>query len=477
MGAIHGWETYSIRILRSQKLKASLLIIILMTLRTIRQDVLRKIKPDLQEERRTEEFVLKLTEACNELNMEAELCGSLGKKTWLKGDHDVDMFLLFPPSLSRKDLELKGMGAAKEIARKIQGVPVVKYAEHPYLRIRADGFAVDCVPCYKIASCDKIISAVDRSPLHTRYVMHRLAPGFRDEVRLLKQFCKGAGVYGSDVGHHGISGYACELLVIAYGKFETVLREIGKWKPQVIIDVEHIGKIKFGEPLAIVDPVDPERNVTANMNAENVIKLVEATKKFLYNPSAEAFFPTQTVLDTEKKIRMKSRGTKFFAMKMKKPDVIEDTLLPQLKKAASRIASILGENDFSIIRDFSFADESHMYIIYELNVWKQPAIKKMDGPLVFAKKHAGEFVKKYTAGYFPPYVDGEQWHAEKRREFNEARALLASLKARKDLPAMGIPSHMAEPFRKGELLEDEDFWKDVLRNKALSSFLNEKYFG
>ena len=86
-------------------------------------------------------------------------------------------------------------------------------------------------------------------------------------------------------------------------------------------------------------------------------------------------------------------------------------------------------------------------------------------------------MKKYTAGYFPPYVDGEQWHAEKRREFNEARALLASLKARKDLPAMGIPSHMAEPFRKGELLEDEDFWKDVLRNKALSSFLNEKYFG
>ncbi|MBI4014329.1 MAG: CCA tRNA nucleotidyltransferase [Candidatus Aenigmarchaeota archaeon] len=448
-----------------------------MTLRTIKQDVLRKIKPDLHEERRTEEFVVKLTNACNELNVEGELCGSLGKKTWLKGDHDVDMFLLFPPSLPRKELELKGMTAAKEIARKIQGVPTVKYAEHPYLRIRAEGFAVDCVPCYKIASGDKIISAVDRSPLHTRYVARKLPPDFRDEVRLLKQFCKGAGVYGSDVGHHGISGYACELLVITHGKFEAVLKEVAKWRPQIVVDAERTGKTKFTEPLVIVDPVDAERNVAANMNAENLIRFVEAAKKFLFKPSAEAFFPTQTVLDTEKKIRLKSRGTKFLALKMKKPDVIEDTLLPQLRKAASRVASLLAENDFSLVRRFAPADEAHMYMIYELNVWKQPVVKRMDGPFVFAKKHADEFVKKYAVGYFPPYVDGEQWHAEKRREHAEARALLASLKTRKDLPSMGIPLHVAEPLRKGELLEDEDFWKDVLKNKALSSFLREKYFG
>lgn len=460
-----------------RKLKASRPVIISMTLRTIRQDVLRKIKPDAGEEKRINDFVARLAEACSEAGMEAELCGSLGKKTWLKGDHDVDMFLLFPPSLPRKDLELKGMEAARTIARKIRGAPMVKYAEHPYLRIRADGFAVDCVPCYKISSGDRIISAVDRSPLHTRYVARRLAPEFRDEVRLLKQFCKGAGVYGSDVGHHGISGYACELLVITYGKFEAVLKEAEKWKPQVMIDAEHIGKIKFSEPLVVVDPVDAERNVTANMSAENLVKLIDAAKKFLYRPSAGAFFPTHVVLDAEKKIRLKSRGTKFLALKMKKPEVVEDTLLPQLKKAEARIASMLGENDFSLVRCFSFADEAHMYILCELNVWKQPLVKRMDGPFIFAKKHADEFVKKYAAGYFPPYVNGEQWRAERKREFVEARALLAALKARKDLPAMGIPSHVAEPLRKSELLEDEDFWKDAAKNKALSSFLNGKYFG
>ncbi len=172
--------------------------------------VLKKIKPPESEERRISSFILQLVRVAEVVSKaQPIITGSLGRGTWLKGDHDIDLFLMFDKTLPREALEKAGMENAKEIVSELKGNYIIKYAEHPYVRATFNDIKVDIVPCYKIQNNEKIISAVDRSPLHVEYVLKKLKPFQKDHVRLLKQFCKGIGVYGSDAKNQGISGYIC----------------------------------------------------------------------------------------------------------------------------------------------------------------------------------------------------------------------------------------------------------------------------
>ncbi len=121
---------------------------------------------------------------------------------------------------------------------------------------------VDLVPCYHVDSATRIQSAVDRTPFHTRYITDRIN-GLIDDVLLLKQFTKAGGIYGSDQMTEGFSGYLCELLILYYGGFTPLIRAAATWRPGLVIDIEnHVAK-KFDEPLVVIDPVDPKRNVAA----------------------------------------------------------------------------------------------------------------------------------------------------------------------------------------------------------------------
>jgi len=65
-----------------------------------------------------------------------------------------------------------GVGIAKSVLKKYN--PRKHYAEHPYIKATVDGHVVELVPCYKISKGNKIISAVDRTPLHNEYVLKNL---------------------------------------------------------------------------------------------------------------------------------------------------------------------------------------------------------------------------------------------------------------------------------------------------------------
>ncbi len=74
---------------------------------------------------------------------------------------------------------------------------------------------------------------------------------------------RGCGVYGSELKTQGFSGYLTELLIIHYGSFENTVKEACFWKPGEKIDLMQHSKIKYDEPLVMVDPTDPKRNVAA----------------------------------------------------------------------------------------------------------------------------------------------------------------------------------------------------------------------
>ena len=195
------------------------------------EDILKKIKPEDEDEKSVKIFLRRLLQVSETISgYECVVCGSIGKLTWHRGDHDIDLFIMFP-DVPRKELEQKGLEFGKKIITELGGKYIIKYAEHPYVHGKVGNYNVDIVPCYRIMKGQAIKSAVDRSPLHLQYILENLSAKQRDEARLLKQFCKGIGVYGSDARHRGFSGYICELLIVHYKDFHGVLKSARNWIP------------------------------------------------------------------------------------------------------------------------------------------------------------------------------------------------------------------------------------------------------
>ncbi|MBI2075949.1 MAG: CCA tRNA nucleotidyltransferase [Candidatus Aenigmarchaeota archaeon] len=443
----------------------------------LEEEILKKIRPSAQEEEQVKKFAGNLLRVAKTVSgLGCSICGSIGKFTWLRGDHDIDLFIVFPKTTSRDELEEKGLEFGKKIVSEMRGGYILKYAEHPYVHASIDGYTVDIVPCYRIKKGEPIISAVDRSLLHLEYVLESLDEKKRDEVRLLKQFCKGISVYGSDARHLGFSGYICELLVIKFGGFMKVLKEAAKWAAPKLItfDGSAGGSAKnFGEPFVIVDPADRKRNVAANLSGENFIKFVSKCRQFLKEPSETYFFPKHRSLSDEEIKELKDRGTVIFAIVMEKPNIIDDILYPQLRKTIDRIETQLKQNEFVVDRSYEYVKD-RIALFFELGIWDLPSTKKMTGPKISSRKHAAEFKSKYKNAY----VEGQLWMADKKRDFRKASEFVKDFlaKDRDYLVSRGIPENIAGLFLKARFLQGEEFWEFVRENEGFSAFLMEKYF-
>ncbi|MFA5222664.1 MAG: CCA tRNA nucleotidyltransferase, partial [Methanoregula sp.] len=230
---------------------------------------------------------------------EGMVVGSIARNTWVRGDRDLDVFLLFPPDLSRDALETEGLALARKIAGRFTKSVREKYAEHPYINACIDSIDVDLVPCYKVESAERIQSAVDRTPFHTRYITDKIN-GLVDDVLLLKRFTKAGGIYGSDQMTEGFSGYLCELLVLHYGGFSSLIAAAADWRPHIVIDIEHHAGKVFDEPLVVIDPVDPKRNVAAAVSLDRMVEFVELARGYLNAPSPVFFaLPTPQFISRE----------------------------------------------------------------------------------------------------------------------------------------------------------------------------------
>src|SRR5207245_7985892 len=120
------------------------------------------------------------------------LAGSVAKRSPLTRT-EIDVVVAFPPDPRRADLQERrlALGTLPERGAHL-------YAEHPYTRGWYGGFEVEIVPCYRITDATQRMSAVDRTPLHVDYVLGRVKDGQTDEIRLLKAWAEGIGVYGAE---------------------------------------------------------------------------------------------------------------------------------------------------------------------------------------------------------------------------------------------------------------------------------------
>ena len=410
--------------------------------------VLDKIKPSKEEEAEMKSFIDKLLKTAKSKIAKPMICGSIEKGTWLAGKNEADLFLLFKPSLSKKQLEKKGLELAKKIIKAMKGSFVIAYAEHPYLRGKIGKYKVDIVPCYEITNSEKIKSAVDRTPFHVKFVKANLKNP--DEVRLLKQFCIANRCYGADLKTQGFSGYLCELLIIKYDNFLKLVKEAIKWRAGHSISFNEEAK-KFKVPLVVIDPVDRNRNVAAALSAESFYRFVKACNDFIKKPSEKFFFKQEVKPYSLKEVakEFNKRGTRWYMISFERPDVLDDILYPQLRRCVKAIEKLIEQNGFKVLRSDFYCNKDCV-LVFEMEIWQVPKIMKNVGPDIFSK-HSEQFLKHYKENKV--FIEGEDWVVEIEREFTFMLQFLKDFvrKPEKELLEKGIPSKIAPLLKKCKL--------------------------
>src|SRR3972149_1166037 len=159
---------------------------------------------------------------------------------------------------------------------------------------------------------------------------------------------------------------------------------------------------------------------------------------------------------------------------MKRPDLIGDVLYPQLRKTLNRIENALLQQEFLVLRSNEFVWDGQMFLLFELERWNLPRIKKMIGPPIHSHKHTKEFLSKYRKPDFGPYVEDSRWVVDKKREFTDARDYFKHIV--KNAEAIGVPDNIAKAMKKSRISSQKEFWNFVKKNKQLSALLRERYF-
>jgi len=395
--------------------------------------------------------------------------GSVARDTWISGDRDLDVFMLFSPSVSRENLEEMGIHLGRQIVEDMGGIPVEKYAEHPYINTIINGLDVDLVPCYAVEAASSIQSAVDRTPFHTRYIKDRIA-GLEDDVLLLKQFAKTGGVYGSDLMTEGFAGYLCEVLVLYAGGFSPLIESVSQWKPGKVIDIERHQQKAFDDPLVVIDPVDPKRNVAASLSLRRFEEFIELCRAYIDAPSG-AFFAgpgAGRITQTGLQAAIDERGTGFYALVFPTPHQIPDIIVPQLRRTIGGISDLLSRNDFILNRAAGFMGDKECILVFELIVDTLPLLKCHRGPPVHNSVNARKFASKYldSSLFSGPYImESGEYAVEIDRKWVHAGDLLAS----DDIFLARMGKYVEHSMRKGyNLYCGAECW-----NEDFSQFLYE----
>jgi tRNA nucleotidyltransferase (CCA-adding enzyme) len=406
---------------------------------SVKDSILKKVVPDKNERGRLNRFRFRVEEELSKLLVErgfraiAEVHGSAVRNTWLACERDIDVFIILDGDYGREILP-----QVLDVAKEYVGEGWVEaYAEHPYIRAVVDEFNVDFVPCFRINPDGGLVSATDRTPLHTSFVLEKLLPGDSDEVRILKRFMKGVGVYGAEVRVGGFSGYLCELLVIRFGSFMKVLEEAVKWSKGEVLDFggSDMGDLigQSSASLIVVDPVDVHRNVASAVLETSFWTFVAAAKAFLNEPRVSFFYPEKPQYEISDLLEVLGsfRSRLLFVMVDDGDLVVPDVLWGQLYKTKKALVEFLRRADFKVVRDGVWSDETSRHLfVFKLESDVLGFSKRRMGPPVRIIEDGIRFVETHLQAedtVSGPWIEGDRWWVEKLRPIRDARILIESV--------------------------------------------------
>lgn len=455
--------------------------------------ILKSVLPSSSERKRIEALAKRLERRVAStaegfgVDAEVRLEGSVAKDTWLSEEPDIDIFMRVSPTVPRKSLG----DACLKVARKATAgsAQVERFADHPYLEAIVEKTRVNIVPCYKVER-GAWLSATDRTPFHTEYINERLNNELRDNVRLLKKFMKGIGVYGAEIKVGGFSGYLCELMVLNYGGFAETLEAFAHCKEKIIIDLEGYYKNRetdlqlfFEEPLVVVDPVDKVRNVASAVRRQRLCTLIAASQALLKNPSRGFFYPPKTVPLTTGKLRqeLKRRGSALVFVTFGKVDAVPDILWGQLYKSQRSLRKLLEANDFKVLQECAWSDEKGLNIFaFELEDCCVSPVKLHLGPPLDKEKECEKFIAKHAGKQGTicgPYVEDGRWVVLVNRKYTDACTLLRE-KLKDGGRNAGVAEGISQVLKKSlKVLVNEEIVKVHGKNSEFAGFLTDFLVG
>lgn len=365
-----------------------------------------------------------------------EFGGSYAKGTWLPKDADIDIFVKFKKSTSEEKFEKISRRIGFQALRKFS--PYVRYSEHPYVEANIKKTKVNVVPFYDV-KIGQWKSSADRSPFHTRFMKKSLTLKMQNEVRILKQFLKSNKIYGAEMAKQGFSGYVSEVLILNYKTFQNVVKQISDIKENQVIG--KTGK-KFDTPIAIIDPIDNNRNLAAAISEENVGRFVLTARAFQEKPSMRFFKSRKTAIT---KRHWNNVLTVKFAYKARSPDVIWG----QIKRANATLSTQLDLAGFNVVRSGSFTDQkTDAFLFFLLEEAEISKTYQKNGPEYFRKDSTRGFVSKNLANTELMWVGRDRRIVSlEKRKFTNAEKFLADFL--KNNLQTGIPKGLQGDFKRG----------------------------
>ncbi len=370
-------------------------------------------------------------------NVEILLAGSAARGTQIKGNSDVDVFLLFPRNMKEDIIERKGIEIAKSIVdRKKNESYIVKYAEHPYTRLLLKdlNMNVDIVPAYKIEHANERGTAVDRTQLHNKFVNSNLSGRQRDEVRILKAFLNAHNIYGAEARIEGFSGYLCELLIHRYGSFKNVITGIANIKLPLVVNFNDskasaqnqkpLSEL-FGKRFVVIDPTDPNRNVAANVSDESLLRFSLISRNLIRSPDKPTFYGKgeSDIYSERQLLGIKNiLGVSIYALHFSVPNIAEDIIWQQLRKIRLRLQEKLKDSGFDPIVSLQNIEEKNAIIGFFIPDIRFMARRVMGPPI-----DMGDAVSQFMHSHKDPLlvsVENDRIYTIEKSKYPDAEHLI-----------------------------------------------------
>jgi len=395
------------------------------------ESILKKIKPSKEEEKKIEEVTEELIKKIKIKDAKIIIGGSLGKNTWLKDTHDIDLFIKFNYS-KFKDKAKEISNVLEKALRKFKLIRL--HGSRDYFQIKYKNYSFELVPILDIKHVEQAKNITDISPLHTLWVNKQCRKRIRnvtlkrkfirnvvsyDEIRLTKAFAKAQKVYGAESYIQGFSGYVLEILTIYYGSFLNLIKSASKWKERTIIDPKkqlktpliELNKSKIQSPLILVDPVDKTRNASAVLSKEKYDLFIKACKEFIKTKS-ESFF-----IKKQEKIPKNSIVIEILPLNGKK-----DAIGGKLNSLFNKIKKQIILNEFKIVKA-NWIWNDKVYFWFKLKSNTLPNLEIIKGPPISNKKHLDNFKKKHKE----TFVKNNIIYAKEKRKISNIKDFISYL--------------------------------------------------
>jgi len=357
------------------------------------KEILKEIIPSKEEIKKTNSLVKELLKKIKIKDTSIIPGGSFAKDTWLKNNHDIDIYVAFNyEKYKNKNISQVLEKSLKKNFKKIKKIK----GSRNYFQIKKNNYIFEIIPILKIKNVKQAKNIMDISPFHVKWVKkHKKS----NEIRLAKAFFKASNCYGAESYIKGFSGYVVEILTIYYKTFYNLVKKASKWKKTEKIDFENhsveLNKSKLSS-LILIDPIQSDRNAAAALSMEKYNLFIESSKSYLKNPSKDFFIEKQLNI---KELKKKSGKNNLILIEALPKKSRNDIMGCKILKTFEYIKKQLLSNDFKILENGWNWDKKAI-LWYIIKKQKLPEYTLHTGPKLNLKEHLERFMKKHKKHKF-----------------------------------------------------------------------------